>query len=204
MSEIQLHNMFNRARIDDRQVNELLGLAKGMIADGLINQSEAEFLRNWLVANKETSSNPVVRTLLKRVNEMLFDNSFQKEEADELLGSLRAFSSGDIEIGELIKSSTLPLDNPVPEVLVSGQRFAFTGTFAFGSRRDCEAVVRDLGGIPDRLSQSTNYLVVGIYATDSWAHSAFGRKIEQAVEWRDCGIPISVIGETHWRNAIRR
>ena len=37
-------NLYSRARLDDRAINELLGLAKGIAADGVVNQKEAEFL----------------------------------------------------------------------------------------------------------------------------------------------------------------
>jgi hypothetical protein len=81
MSEVQLHTMFNRARIDDRQVNELIGLAKGIIADGAVSQAEAEFLQKWLVANAAARENPVVMTLLARIDEVLRDGHLDVEEA---------------------------------------------------------------------------------------------------------------------------
>lgn len=41
-------------------------------------------------------------------------------------------------------------------------------------------------------------LVIGAYATDSWAHSSFGRKIEKALEIREEGSQISIVSELHW------
>lgn len=203
MTDIDKLILFNRARIDDRQVNELLGLAKGIIADGAVNQREAEALHAWLEVSHDVRRNPIVATLLDRIREVLHDGRLADEEARDLLSTLRDFSAGDIEIGELMRATTLPFDNPAPDILVSGRRFVFTGTFAFGSRPDCEARIRDLGGIPaPRLTRDTDYLVVGIYASDAWAHSAFGRKIEQAAEWRAAGVPIAIVGEAHWRSCI--
>jgi len=40
--------------------------------------------------------------------------------------------------------------------------------------------------------------VLGAYATESWAHSSFGRKIEKAVDMRFSGVPIPIVGENHW------
>lgn len=202
MSDAGLHRLFNRARIDDRQVNELLGLAHGIIADGVVTQTEADFLQKWLVANRAVSDNPVVATLLARVNEMLVDRHLAADESRELLESLRHFSAGDFELGEVLKATRLPVDNPQPELAFGGSRFCFTGTFAFGSRRDCEDAVLARGGAVGSLVQSTRYLVIGIYATDAWAHSSFGRKIERAVGWRDRGLPISVVSEEHWVAAL--
>lgn len=43
-----IHKLFNRARLDDRQVNELLGLSHGIIADGKVSMEEAQYLQKWL------------------------------------------------------------------------------------------------------------------------------------------------------------
>lgn len=202
MSDARLHRLFNRARIDDRQVNELLGLAHGITADGEVTQAEAEFLQKWLVANSAVSDNPVVATLLARVSEMLVDGYLDAEESRELMETLRQFSASDFELGEVLKATRLPIDNPQPELEFEGSRFCFTGTFAFGSRNHCEAAVVARGGEGGSLVRSTRYLIIGVYATDSWAHSSFGRKIEQAVAWRADGLPISIIGEEHWATAL--
>lgn len=203
MSDSGLHNLFNRARIDDRQINELLGLARGITADGMVNQPEAEFLQKWLVANTAASSNPVIATLLHRINAMLRDGRLDHEEMLDLFDTLRRFSGGDFELGELLRATRLPVDDPIPAIDYRNSRFCFTGTFAFGSRRDCEAAVEQRGGSIGPLAQSTRFLVVGIYATDSWVHSTFGRKIEKAVAWRANGFPISIVAEEHWVPTVR-
>jgi NAD-dependent DNA ligase len=197
MSE-RLHRIFNRARIDDRQVNELVGLARGIIADGKVVQSEAEYLYKWLAANQEASDNPIISNLLSRVKDILSDGILDDDEAKELFETLKKFSGGDFEIGELLKSTTLPFCNPQPRILFDGRNFCFTGTFAFGSRRECEAAVIDMGASAGSLTGKTDYLVIGVYATDSWAHSTYGRKIEKAVAMREKGERISIIGEAHW------
>jgi NAD-dependent DNA ligase len=204
MSETGLHRMFNRARMDDRLVNELIGLAHGIIADGAVNQAEAEYLFKWIVANAEQTDNPVLKLLYGRVEQVLADGVLDAEEAADLLETLTRFCAGDFEIGETLKSTSLPLCDPAPAVSVGGSTFCFTGTFAFGSRKDCEKAVIDLGGIPGSLTRTTRYLVIGAYATESWAHSSFGRKIEKAVDMRAGGAPISIIGESHWAGHLGR
>ncbi|MCH7499572.1 MAG: NAD-dependent DNA ligase, partial [Nitrospinae bacterium] len=76
----KLNQLFNRARLDDRQVNELLGLSHGLLADGKIDQAEAEYLQKWLVANIISNSNPIISNLLHRVNDMLSDGLLDDEE----------------------------------------------------------------------------------------------------------------------------
>jgi NAD-dependent DNA ligase len=204
MSDEQLHRMFGRARLDDRQLNELIGLAHGIISDGEVNQAEADYLQKWLVANIDVRDNPVVSNLLIRVNDMLADKKLDREEAVELFETLKNFSGGDFELGEVLKSTALPLDAPPPDVLCADRNFCFTGTFAFGSRPECESAVECRGAKVGSLTKSTNYLVIGIYATGSWAHSSFGRKIEKAIEMKSCGVPIAIIGESHWKGALEK
>ena len=195
-------NLYGRARLDDRAINELLGLAKGIAADGVVNQKEAEFLQKWLVANTAVKDNPVIATLFKRVNEMLEDNNLDDEEARELLDTLHKFGGGDFELGEIQKAIRLHFDDPPPGIDFQGRRFCFTGTFAYGSRSDCRRIVENLGGTAGSLTKATDYLVVGIYATDSWAHSSFGRKIEKAVEYREKGSGIAIVSEERWREFL--
>ena len=51
------------------------------------------------------------------------------------------------------------------------------------------------------VNKSLNYLVLGTYVTDSWAHENYGRKIEKAMEYRDKGVDLVIITEEHWANA---
>jgi|SRR3569832_1411124 len=202
MSE-DLHRIYSRARLDDRQINELIGLAHGLTADGVINQAEAEYLQKWLVAHQDVSRNPVTSNLLTRVNQMLVDNVLDAEESRELFETLQKISGGDFELGEILKSSTVPLDAPPPSVVCKDSRFCFTGTFAFGPRSECENAVITRGGQAGSLTMHTNYLVIGVYATGSWKHSSWGNKIERALEIKAGGTPIAIVGEQHWLQFVR-
>ncbi|HEX3809789.1 MAG TPA: hypothetical protein VHW02_08800 [Rhizomicrobium sp.] len=203
MQTSELHNIFNRARLDDRQVTELIGICRGLIADDTVNQAEAEFLQKWLAANAGITSNPVVCNLLQRITKLLEARALHMEESKALFETLEKFTGNNIELGEVLKSSKLPIDDPAPTLIFENKRYCFTGTFAFGTRNDCEAVVAELGAGYGSLTLKTNYLVIGAYATDSWIQSAYGRKIERAIEMKQEGHPIAIVGEGHWVNFVR-
>lgn len=191
---------FNRKNIQDRQIDTLIGLSKGMSADGKINQAEAEFLQKWLIQNCQ-SENPIVLNLLSKVSEMLEDGVLDDDESAELLAILRSFSGEKVELGEVSKTSTLPICNPAPSIIFSGKNFLFTGTCAFGTRRQCQEAIESLGGLNAKgVSKTLDYLVLGTYVTDSWAHESFGRKIEKAMEYRESGLPLAIVTEEHWLN----
>lgn len=190
---------FNRKGIDDRQMDTLIGLSKGLVADNQVNQAEAEFLANWLVQNKQATENPVVSNLLDKLSAMLEDGVLDSEESAELLSLLHKISGKPSEFGELAHSATLPVNDPMPEMAFEGSTFVFTGTCAYGTRRDCQKAVESLGGTNiANVTKKLNYLVLGSYVTDSWAHETFGRKIEKAMEYRSSGMPLAIVTEEHW------
>lgn len=195
-------NSFHGQRLAVRQIDELIGLARGLVADGKINEVEAEFLYAWLAANADVVDNPVISILYSRVSTIMADGVADPDECNELFDTLRAFVDNDIAPGEVLKPTSLPLCRPAPELNFEGRRFCFTGTFNYGQREDCEAAVVDRGGAVGGIARKTNVLVIGAYVTDAWKHSSFGNKIMQAVEWREDGFPISIVSEDHWRQFL--
>jgi len=198
MSEADFHNRVGSDRITSRQIDEMVGLARGIAADGIINQSEVEFLQKWLAANIAISDQPMIRRLYDRVNTIMADEIADAEECRDLLGTLNDFSNRDFELGEVLKATTLPLCDPAPVLRFDGRRYCFTGTFNYGGRRDCEDAIVARGGSAGSLTQKTDVLVIGVYATESWKHSSFGTKIVKAVDWRESGLPIAIVSEDHW------
>ena len=191
-------NRVGGERISSRQIDELIGISRGLVADNQINQAEIEFLQKWLAVNVSVSGHPLIARLYKRINDVMADGILDDEEKIELLDTLNKFSNRDFELGESLKSTSLPLCDPTPALVFEGQRYCFTGTFTFGRRNECEKEAIERGATVGSIAQKTNVLVIGEYATESWKHSSFGNKILQAVEWRDQGFPISIVSEAHW------
>jgi hypothetical protein len=194
----QALNRVNGDRLQSRQVDELIGLARGLIADGSINSAEVHFLEKWLVANLSISHQPLIATLYDRIRVILADGVVDPDECNDLFAALSAFTAGDVELGEASKASSLPLCQPAPVISFYGMAYCFTGTFNFGQRKHCEEAVTSRGGSGGSLTRATNYLVIGAYATESWKHSSFGNKILKAVEMRSSGTPISIVSEEYW------
>ena len=191
---------FNADRVQDRKVDELIGLCRGVTADGSIVKSEAEYIIKWLESNDTIINDYPANILYDRIKEMLSDDVLDDDEQKELLEMLDSLT-GDKPIHESIESmsSTLPLNNPSPDVLIEGNTFVLTGTFVSGKRADVERLLKDLGGLTGKnVTNTTKYLVIGIIGSDNWIHSSFGRKIEKAVDLRegkDTGI--CIISEEH-------
>jgi len=193
-----LHNVFGADRLGSRQIDELIGLARGVLADGSINEAEIAFLDQWLQQASGVSEQPLINGLLSAIRGILADGKVDEYEKKELFDTLRSFTGPALEHGEIMQPSDLPLCKPAPPLFFRGQRYCFTGTFAFGQRKACESVVIERGGLCGPLAKSTDFLVVGAYVTETWKHTTFGDKIMRAVEFREMGVPISIVCEPHW------
>ncbi|PMU85714.1 BRCT domain-containing protein [Pseudomonas veronii] len=205
-NEFENSKFFHRSRIDQRAADALVGLAAGITADGVVNTNEALFLKQWLENNLAHLNDPVINLLYSRLASMLQDNALDPDESLELLNILRSFSGVGIErskVGGAVAPTDLPFNSPAPDLIWDGRMFVFTGVMAFGPRKDCQALVEERGGlIGGGVSKKVHYLVVGSVGNEQWRHSTYGTKIMKAVELREAGASIAIVGEDHWQKML--
>ena len=188
-----------------REVDELIGLCKGIIADGIVNLEEARFLRSWLESNRESREIWPCSVLYPRIQAMLEDGKLENDEERELLSLLVQTVGGNPQALDAHSlTSTLPLNRPIPEVRIPGKSFCFTGKFLFGPRAQCEGLVLARGGeVLGNITEELDYLVIGVVGSRDWINSTFGRKIEKAVNYRNKGVPIAIVAEEHFVGALK-
>lgn len=202
--EFEQSLFFHQARIDRRSADALVGITAGLAADGTINQLEAEFLKNWIETHLLHIEDPVVNILYQRLANMLSDGILDENESVELLEILHQFAGLPVGAPQrATAASSLPLNNPAPELDWLDRVFLFTGVMAYGPRKDCESLVIERGGvIGNSVSKKVHFLVVGSVGNEQWLHSSYGTKIKKAVELRNSGVPIAIISETHWQQVL--
>ncbi|MEE4340095.1 BRCT domain-containing protein [Pseudomonas alliivorans] len=202
--EFQKSRFFHQERIDRKSVDALIGISVGLMADGQINQSEAQFLQSWIETNLTHLDDPVVNLLFRRLNDMLSDGVLSADEAEELMSLLRQFTGvSTASKNPALRASSLPLNDPPPIIDWSDRTFMLTGTMAYGPRRSCESLIVERGGlIGAGVSKKVHYLIVGSIGNEQWLHSSYGTKIKRAVELRESGIPIAIVSEDHWQKAL--
>lgn len=190
----------------DRTANELLGLAKAFVADGKISPEEAGYLRLWLEQNAKYADSWPVNVVNSRVQTIFADGVFDEHERLDLYSLLRELAGSPESLSSLVAnfSTRLPFDSPPPDLEFEDKYFCLTGSFAFGSRKACQLeIVRRGGQIEDKVTTHLDYLVVGVAGSRDWAHSAFGRKIEKAVELRE-RYGVAIVGEDHWARELHK
>ncbi|HYW08822.1 MAG TPA: hypothetical protein VE913_17805, partial [Longimicrobium sp.] len=196
---------FGAARRADRAVQELLGMARGMIADGEVTRSEADALARWIAVNEEEQGVWPISTIADRLRRVYADGEVDAEERAELLALLRSVT-GELPGTEVAmnRATRLPLDDPQPRLLFHNRTFVFTGKFVFGTRTACQQAVEVRGAkCGGSITRKTSVLVIGALGNADWIQSSHGRKIEQAIHYRSNGIPLRIVCEEHWVDCLR-
>ena len=185
--------------VQDRLIDELIGICRGVIADDNVDEREAIFLGQWIENHRDIANRWPVNVLYARITEMLKDGVLSKDEQGELLRTLQELTGESSTYQEPNRSTTLPINRPAPDIEFSGKTFCLTGQFVFGSNIECEETVAELGGMVDQApTQDTDYLVIGEVCSPEWEHTSFGKSIEVAVEMQSQGHDIKILSEEHW------
>jgi hypothetical protein len=201
----QPSEIVNARRRAARDVSELLGLAKGLIADGVVNGEEASFLRLWGANHPDALSVWPNSLIFARLDRMFTDGRIDQTEQEELRGLLADLVGGQASVTlGYDGASTLPLDQPPPLICHGPDEiFVFTGRFAYGPRHTCEREMLERGSrCESNVTRRTSFLVVGTFSSTDWAHTSFGRKVQRAVELRDAGFALRIVGEDHWARSL--
>ncbi len=188
----------------DRSVEQLLGLATGMIADGALSNLEINYLSTWLSEHSDVASVWPGSVVAELVEEILSKGGVSEADRARLLKMLSDLSGSDfLGTGSVsAEVTTLPLDEWCT-VNLKDSHICLSGEFLFGTRTKCEEVAVAFGSIAHAtITKKIAYLVLGTKVSPSWAHTSFGRKIEQAIALQQNGHIIKIISERRWLEAL--
>lgn len=188
-----------RALIDFK-LAEMVGLLKGVIADGRVCENEARFLLNWFGENPAVAESWPANRLAARLADIRADGQAGEAEQAELR-ELIAEIVAAIDEGRPSDHGGPPLDDDTASVVFVGRSFAFAGRLATAPKAVCEDMVREMGGeIKSEPFSRLDYLVVGFLGAGPWQDSGHGARIRRALELKAQGTQI--ISEEHWRRAL--
>ena len=161
-------------------------------------------MRDWVGRHLDALEHWAVRTIHDRLTQHFKDGVIDEVERADLKRLLDQLVSGELSaVCDTDAATTLPLDQPPPTIEWVDMTYVFTGQFAFGPRRDCEREVEKRGGTCEgNVTKRTSFLVIGTFGSRDWVHTAFGRKIEKAVSYRQAGVPLRIVGEDHWVSTL--
>ena len=182
----------------------MVGLVRGVIADGAVSEDEAHRLSEWTQEHPEIATRYPANLLSRRLERIFFDGRVDRRERKRLGSMLAQLADNPTGFGGGSPLATdLPTTQPPPEVDFEGQTFVFAGDMAYGPTHACEREVMELGGTCERaVNRRTDYVVIGALAATDWCQLSFGSLIDEVVQYRTRGVPISVITEEHWAAAL--
>ncbi|MCB4773603.1 MAG: BRCT domain-containing protein [Sulfurovum sp.] len=171
---------YDSQRIEDRKIDEFIGLCRGVLADNDFNEEEKKYLIDWIDKNKLTEHNTVGK---------LYKQLLSEFSLDDLKNTLFMFIGGNSPSQEIASMSTqLPIEKSLAKIEFSNSSFCLTGNFssAYRNRNVIEEIIVSKNGkCKNSVTMDLDYLVIGEFGNNDWRHSNYGRKIEKAIKYRE-------------------
>ena len=200
-SSMRSHRFKQESRIA-QGLAEMVGVVRGVIADGSVSADEANRLARWTRDNPDVAQRWPANVLARRLERIVRDGRVDARERRHLKAILAQFAENPLGMNFPL-ATDLPLDHPEPEVVFEGSTFVFAGDMAYGPHRACEREVVELGGTCERsVTRRTDYLVIGALAARDWSQEGFGARVSEAVQLRTRGASIAIVSEEHWVAAL--
>lgn len=181
---------------------EMVGVVRGVVADGKVSVDEAHRLARWTRDNPDVAQRWPANILARRLERIVRDGRVDARERKHLQAILAQVAENPLGMSFPL-ATDLPVDHPEPHVVFEGNTFVFAGDMAYGPHRACEREVVELGGVCEHsVTRRTDYLVIGALAGDDWSQEGFGAQVNEVVQLRTRGASIAIVSEDHWVAAL--
>ena len=182
-----------------QSLGELLGLARGLMADQELTDSEIHFLNEWLEERHSMTSSFPGNVIHERIKDVLEDSVVTEEERSHLVDTLNMLIEDRLEdLAEQVDLTELWFDD-VGLIDFNKARFCLTGNFVFGPEDVCKTAIEQRGGIvTPSVGDESHFLVVGGLGVDEWRSGGLGAEIELAMKLRATGKSVKIIPEDSW------
>ena len=182
-----------------QSLGELLGLARGLMADQELTDSEIHFLNEWLDERHSMTSSFPGNVIHERIKDVLEDGVVTEEERSHLVDTLNMLIEDRLEdLAEQVDLTELWFDD-VGLIDFNKARFCLTGNFVFGPEDVCKTAIEQRGGIvTPSVGDESHFLVVGGLGVDEWRSGGLGAEIELAMKLRATGKSVKIIPEDSW------
>jgi NAD-dependent DNA ligase len=190
-------------------MQRLQGILGGIVADAQISKEELTALQDWMGEHDHLRTCWPYDELEALILSVLKDGIIDEVEHRALLRFFGEFteSHGHHAVA-LSESEEPPLVTGVcaacPEIVFSGRRFCFTGRSERYNRQAFADEITQRGGMFSKsLTKDTDYLTIGGDGNPCWAYACYGRKVEQAIQYRKQGCSILLVHEYDLWDALK-
>ncbi len=187
------------------------GLIHGILADGVITDSEIRTLKSWIISNDYLSGCYPFDEIESLLMTILMDGKITEDERN----MLTAFLSNFIDLKYSYNLTSVNMDALKSKYSIGGicsvcqsidfknNLFCFTGQSTRATRNEIATIICHEGGeFKNNLTNSTRYLIVGNDGNPCWAYSCYGRKIEDAINRRKAGQRLTIVNEVDFWDII--
>lgn len=189
-------------------IQRLHGVLGGIIADGVITETELLGLRDWLAQHEHLRTRWPYDEIDSVITGVMADGNVDEKEHEMLTALFADFIT--ICDDRTITSPPVMINNSIgglcavcPEIRFEGATFCFTGASSKFKRNEFEKLVAGLGGKSAKnVSRQVDYLIIGAEGNPCWAYSCYGRKVEAAVNLRKEGHTLVLVHENDFHDAI--
>lgn len=191
-------------------IQKLQGILHGIMADGIINDTEIIEINEWLNENEHLVTTYPYTELCSLCTSILSDGKIDELERT----TLKVFFSEFIDTANSYNINRNEIESLKKIVNISGicavcpeinfqNTFCFTGKSSRSMRHEIADKILSIGGIyNNNVIMDTGYLIVGNEGNPCWAFSCYGRKVEKAMQMRKQGYPIMIVHENDFWDAV--
>lgn len=190
------------------ELQYLQGLIHGILADGIITESEVNSLTNWMHDHPELAGCYPFDEIYAVLLEIMKDKKIDSEEHEFLKAFFSEFATlsinNQVRITSELKSkiSTLGVCAVDPEILFPNKIFTFTGFSIKGSRKYFADCITSTGAtFNNNIVKDIDYLIYGSGSNPFWAYSCYGRKVEKVMQFRKAGSKAIIVHENDFWDA---
>ena len=186
-------------------LQELHAIIGAIASDGLVTETEAERLSDWITEHEELRSCYPYDEIDSLLVSSLKDRWLDPNEQKTLLDFFSSFLPQSISLERT--TSKISVVSGIcavsPEINFDGRCFCFTGESTRLNRDEMKIMALDRGArVVENISPKVNYLVVGSGGNPCWAYACYGRKIEKAMQLRQKGAQIVIVHEVDYFDAV--
>ncbi len=186
----------------------LHGIMGGIAADSAVTVEELRALRTWMDEKPHLHSCWPFDEVNSIISAVLADGKVDAKEHEMIL---HFFADVLAFLNHKSLNRKAPSESSFvggicavsPTIQFEGRSFCFTGKPKRGPKKVLQKVVEEKRGtVKANVAGDLNYLVIGADGNECWAYSAYGRKIEEAIEYRKSGEKITIVHEFDFWDAV--
>lgn len=186
--------------------NRLLGFCAGVNCDSIITTREAQVLFKRLSSKHELDDDPRVVSLKHALIDALEDGTVDPAESEEVSHLITRLVGDSYADTGIPSSETIPVIqdlDAVHENSLVGTNAVLTGSFSYGTRRDVERRLKELGALVHKNpSGKTDVVIIGSEGSPHWTYKHHGGKLAKALELRANGPAPRIYLESQLRSIL--